>query len=206
MCGQDRGTPSPTAPGLPPTALNPQSPACGGQPHIPGVSASHLYPLVARPQWHWGRVAAPASPWPWQCPGVASARTGAEAQLSAWIFAGILAPANPHVAAQPPSQSRAATWPFLPHAASTNHNQTTLWSDQSCAATWHFPTANHVLPLVCAAASPLAAAAHQSRREGDRVVPIRSCCFPSVPANQGQPHPARSYKAPSAAGLYQQQG
>lgn len=68
------------------------------------------------------------------------------------------------------------------------------------------PTANHVLPLVSAAASPLAAAAHQSQCEGVCAEPIRSCCLPSVPANQGQPHPARSYKSPSSLGLSQQLG
>lgn len=121
-------------------------------------------------------------------------------------FTGIPTPANPHLAAQPTSQSCAAAWPFLPHAASTNHNQAAPWSDQSYAATWHFPTTNHVLPLVSAAASPLAAAAHQSQHEGDCIKPIRSCCLPSVPASQGQPRPARSYKGPLALGLSQQLG
>lgn len=150
--GRSEGPSSPTAPGQPPAALNPQSQVS----HILSpTSLVFLHPISTLLWLGPSGTGCPCSPWPWERSGVASARTGAEAQLSAWILAGILAPANPRVAAQPSSQSRAATWPFLPHAASTNHNQATLWSGQLGAATWHFPTTNHVLPLVSAAASPL---------------------------------------------------
>lgn len=190
--------PSPTAPGLRMAAVSSCSHWCGEGKPTPSPLHTLVFLHPISPSHGSGCPCHPMTLgvlWCHQC------RTGAEAQLSAGALQGSQPQPIPMWQLSQPANPVLPPGPSCLIAASTNHNQAPLWSDQSCGSTWHFPTTNHVLPLLSAAASPLAAAAHQSQHEGDCIEPIRSRCLPSVPASQGQPRPARSYKGPSALGL-----